>query len=433
MQIEVSEGDQYCVVKCHYEASKEEIEAKKDEVLLQFKDAPVKGFRKGGSSKKVKPDMTAIRIQYSREIQESLKRAMAEKAFHDTIFEKDIKPFGQPEFTAVSLLNDKFSCDFQLRKKPEFVLGQYKDFEIPQPPEGTSPDALAQSTLQDLRIRYGEGIPFVEGDVVCMTDNVIVDYDVFEIGQPVDEGTQTLTKIEPLCGEAQLLTVGRSKLKEFDQNLLGMKAGDKREFSITMPDFGMPSVVNKELRFTVSLTSASKIKPNPLDDSLAVKCGKKDLQELMASVNEMASAQAQEQTRTTKITAVSNRLVAEHEIKVPDWLTISEAQYLTTSAKMDWKTMQKIDQDKYIELAERNVKLSIILDKIREVELETQLADQEVIGMIRGMVSRMTQDEKEIDRYLEEMNKSNQLVILASRIRDEHALDFVVKNTKWIE
>jgi FKBP-type peptidyl-prolyl cis-trans isomerase (trigger factor) len=435
MDIQVSEKE-HCVLSIHYECNKDEIEKKRDEVLEQFRKAPVKGFRPGS---KVKPDMTAIRLQYAKQIDESLQRALAEKAYIDTITEKEIKPFGMPEFSSVLVERDKFSCDFSLRKKPDFVLGQYKDLEIPKPHNPLTMEVVAQEMLQEWRIRHGEGVPYVDGDFVETTDNVIVDYDVFDVsGQSTITGHDGLDltlpppKVEALCGQAQLLTIGRSKLPEFDRSVLGMKVGETRDFTIKVPDFGLPSVAGKDLKFVVSLISGSKIKPNPLNDTLAVKMQKKDLPELMTYVNELAAAKVQEQSRQSQILALSGKLVDDHEINIPEWLSISEAQYLTTSAQIDWKTLPKIDQDQYIRLADKNVKLAMILDKVRENEPETQLADQEVVEMIRGMISKMG-DKVEIDKYMAELNKSGQLVVLTARIRDEYALDFLVKNTKWIE
>jgi FKBP-type peptidyl-prolyl cis-trans isomerase (trigger factor) len=259
-----------------------------------------------------------------------------------------------------------------------------------------------------------------------MADNATVDYDVY------DDADDTNTKIEALSAKAQLFTVGRSKLEGFDANIIGMKIGDTKEFVLKIPDIGLPSVAGKSLKFVATLIGGSKIKPNPLDDSLAVKIGKKDFQELQTFANEFASSKLQEQMRTAQISTLSTRLVANHEIKVPDWLTLSEAQYLVAGAKVEWNTLPEIDQAQYLKMAENNVKLAMVLDKIRETEPETQLADQEVIEMIRRMVVSMGKGD-EIDQYMAELNKSGQLVVLSARIRDEYALDFLVKNTKWIE
>lgn len=415
MKIDITDMGE-CMISVNYECDKEEIDTKKNEVLDQFKNAPMKGF-------KGKPDMISIRMKYAKEIDNALRRALAEKSFHDTITEHDIKPFGMPEFSDLVLTDKKFSCTFLLRKKPAIELGTYKELEIPKPMMDTTIEAMAQQLLQDLRIKFGEGNPFGEDDFAQTNDNVIVDYEVFN-------GTD---RVEQLCGKAQLLTIGRSHLKEFDQNLLGMKAGETREFSITVPDFGLPSVAGKSLKFIVVMNSGSKITPMPLDDSLAIKTGRKDLTELMQFATEYSSSRFQEQFKTKQSAAVSARLVADHVVAVPEWLTASERMYLTTSAKIDWSIMPDIDKEPYNKMAESNVKLSLILDKVRENEPEAQLADAEVNDVVRNMLGKMGGDEKKIEEMMDEMSKKGQMAILVCRIRDEYALDFIIKNTKWIE
>jgi FKBP-type peptidyl-prolyl cis-trans isomerase (trigger factor) len=184
------------------------------------------------------------------------------------------------------------------------------------------------------------------------------------------------------------------------------------------------------MKFVVTLLSGAKITPCPLDDSLAVKMKKKDFTEVQAFANQYASSKMQDQLRQLKIAALSNKLVDDHKMVMPEWLLTSEAQYLVASAKVDWNALPKVDQDQYLKTAERTVKLAVILDKIRENEPETQLADQEVIEMIRNMLAKAGAD---VDQMMQEFSKSGQLVILSARIRDEFALDFLVKNTKWIE
>lgn len=177
----------------------------------------------------------------------------------------------------------------------------------------------------------------------------------------------------------------------------------------------------------------SKIKPMPLDDTLAQKMEKKDLQELTQFATDYASARLQEKQRQNEALAISNKLVADHNIRVPEWLTQSEAQYLVASAKIEWGKLAPEDQAQYMKMAENNVKLSLIFDKIREEEPETQLSDSEVISTIQGMVQKAAKTPEEVDGMMNELNKTGQIVVLAARVRDEFTQDFLLKSTKWIE
>src|SRR5271154_5630109 len=114
MQIEVNEIEA-CKLSVHYEANALEIMDKRAEVQAAFKKAPVPGFRSG------KPvPMDAIKMHYRQQIEESLKRALAEDAFHNTLFEKKLRPHGAPRFNSLLMVDGKFTCEFELFVKPAF-------------------------------------------------------------------------------------------------------------------------------------------------------------------------------------------------------------------------------------------------------------------------------------------------------------------------
>ncbi len=414
MEIEVKEVE-YCKLDVHCVLGEEKIDDKRAEVLALFKKAPVKGFRKGKAS------LDAIKMLYKNQIDEALKRALAEDAYHNTLFEKNIKAYGAPDFKNALLEKSKFSCDFTMRKKPDFELSSFKDMEIPRPGEEKKAEVLYEEIMQDIRIRFGETVPFAEQDFIQLTDNVILNYKVFD-GE---------THLAPYDAEGEMATVGKSRMPGFDDAILGMKIGETRDFFLTVPADGtIPEIAGKNLKFSVNLALASKIVPMPLNDDLAKKVNKENFTELQEFVMGIATAKIGEIEKAKLLQQVSNRLVSETEIKVPDWLKLSEAQFLANQAGVDWAVTSDEEKAKFLESADKNVKLSLILDKIRDEEPEAQVSDQEVIEMIKNS---MVKNRGDINEKLKEMNMSGQLGVLVSRVRDEHTLDFVLKNSKIVD
>lgn len=415
MQIEITELEP-CKLSVHCTADAEEILNTRGKVLEAFKKAPVPGFRPG------KATIEAIRIHYRDQIEESLKRALAEDAYHNTLFEKKLRAHGAPRFNGAVLADGKFNCDFELFTKPNFDLAAYDGLEIPNPSEAHGAQEVSELMLQELRTRFGDVIPYTEEDFVQKGDNVILDY----------EGTIDGQKVDNLSATGDMITVGTSQLPIFDDNLLGMKMGETREFDIVVPSTGLPSMVGKTVKIKATLNMGSKTSICPLDDTLAQKVGKKDLNELREFVHTAAEVRLTQAHQMKIREAVANRLVADNQVAVPGWLTLSEAQYLVHNAKMEWNTLPDPDREKYLELAEKNVKLALILDKIREVRPEAQLTDQEVFDIIKKNLAN-TKVTTSLDDVIKEMNRTGYLQVLFSRIRDEHALDFVVKTAKLIE
>lgn len=415
MQIEIKELES-CKLSVHYIADTSEILAKRGEVLNHFRKAPVPGNRQGKAS------LEAIRIHYHSQIEESLKRALAEDAYHNTLFEKKLRPHGAPRFNAMFLADGKFSCDFDLNVKPDFELADYKNLELPKPHESTNANEVTEKMLQELRIRFGEAAPFTESDLSQKGDNVIIDYEGF-----IDN-----VKHESICAEGEMLTIGASKIEEFDNNILGMKLGETREFNMTVPDNGLPSIAGKTVVFKVTLNMGSKITPCPLNDELAKKFGKETYDELREFVHGSAMAKMQSSLQNLTNEAVAAKLVELNQFEVPNWLSLSEAQYLVHSAKLDWTTMPDMDKVKYMQVATNNVRLSLILDRVRENEPDAQLSDQEVFEMIKQNLTK-TKLQTSLDDIIKEMQRTGYLQILFSRIRDEFTLQYLVKITKFIE
>jgi len=415
MQIEVKEVEP-CKLLIHYTADAMEILNKRGEILNHFKKAPVPGFRKGKAS------LDAIKAHYRTQIEESLKRALAEDAYHNTLFEKKIKPHGAPRFNAMLMADSKFTCEFDLHTKPEFELAPYADLTIPKPHEEENEVTLTEKMMQELRVRFGEVTPFSETDFVENGDNVILDYQGFLNGE----------KIENLCANGEMLTVGNSNFTYFDQNILGMITGDTREFDLIVPEDSLPSLSGQTVHLVVTLHTGSKTIPYPLDDTLAIRLGKKDFSELKEYVKGTAAATIQGKANSKINEAIANKLVAETVITVPNWMTLSEAQYLAHNAKIDWTTMVDIDREKYLNMAEKNVKLSLILDKVRDEQPDAQLTDQEVFDVIKQNLAKSNVN-KPMDEVMEQMSKSGYLQILFSRIRDEHTMDYINKSVKFVE
>lgn len=415
MDIQVKEVEP-CKLTIQYTANAEEILNKRGEILKNFKKAPVPGFRPG------KANMDAIKMHYRVQIEESLKKSLAEDAYHNTLFEKKFRPHGAPRFNNLEMGDGKFVCEFDLHVKPEFELVNYRGFEIPKPHEPTTSVELTEKMLQELRVRFGTSVPYTDTDFVQKGDNIIVDY----------EGTVDGVKIQNLCAQGEMLTVGNSQLKEFDDNVLGMTMGESREFDLIVPEGGLPSLIGKAIHFKVTLTMGAKHEPCALNDELAVKLGKKDYAELREFVGQTATAKLAVTQKTLLTNAISKHLVENHKFDVPNWLTISEAKYLAHHSKMDWDVLPDVDRKQFMELATNNVKLSLILDRIRDTEPEAQISDQEIFEIIKQNIIH-SQTPASVDDVMKEMNRTGYLQILFSRIRDEYALDFVAKTIKVIE
>ena len=415
MEIVVKEVEA-CKLSVNCTANAAEIMDKRAEVQNAFKKAPVKGFREG------KAPMDAIRLYYAKQIDESLKRALAEHCFHEAVFDQKLRVHGAPRFNSLLLDGGKFVCEFEVHTKPDFQLPDWKNLEVVKPHTTLTAEEVSEKMMQELRERLGDVQPYQENDFVQEGDNVILNY----------TGSVDGKKVEHLSVEGEMMEVGKNALQGFDSNLLGMKSGETREFDFTTPEGGLPSLSGKVVHFTVELITGSKSTPCALDDTLAHKMGKKDLPELKEFVSQAAFGRVANFDRSRLQEAVSNALVAGVSVAVPGWMSLSEAQYMAQQSQLDWNAMPDGDRERFVQMAEQNVKLSLVLDKIREEEPEAQLSDQETFEIIKQNLAN-TKTDANLDEVIQTMSKTGQLQILFARIKDEYALNHIVKTVKVIE
>lgn len=426
--IDIQEVD-YCKILVKYESDGDTVRSKKTEVIDKFKGQKVPGFRPGHAT------TDAIKQHYRKEINEALKQELADDAVHNVIFEKNIKPFGRPTFSYVNLEESylvspngesaipKFRCEFSLHVQPEFELKAYKEFDIPKSAGIMSAEELTQKMLQELRTKQGDTVPYGADDFVQMGDTIILDFDTTLDGVPVAS----------LTGAGEILNVGRINIPGFNESLLGMKPEESREFDLNMPDTYSregDSLAGKTLHFKVKISTGSKTVPAPLNDDLAKKLGLENFESLLTNARATASNRVNELENNHYMDQISRRIIEAHDFRIPSWIASSEAQINARNAGQDWDSISDEQKEKFIDMAEKSVKLSLVLIKIRESEPDAQLSDEEVFELAKKNLAKYSPDP---DKVLQEIYKNGHLPLFFNRIRDEHTLSFIQKTCNIIE
>ena len=259
MQIETKELE-YCKLHVNYSADSDVVVAKHNEALTQLKDANIPGFRKGKAPKLAIKQYVARNKNVKAQLDNWVKQELVSQAVDDIQFEQKIKLIGQPELTALELGEMSFTCEMNILKKPEFTLKDYKGMEIPKPAPTTTIPELTEKMLQDLRMKNGEIEPFKETDFVENGNQITMDAEITVDGQIIEGGKL----------EGQLYNVGvESQFPEFDANILGMAAGETREFDLVLPP-NFKDQAGKSAHIKTTVHMGTKTIPAALDDELEI-------------------------------------------------------------------------------------------------------------------------------------------------------------------
>lgn len=413
MQVEIKKELDKCKLLISYVADPEKVQEKRSKAIAELRKLAIPGFRPNKA-----PDY-AIKAKCKKQIDTFVAKEMAAEAYDDVLFETKIKPIGQPQFSNFKLNNDNFSCELTVSKKPDVALGEYKGLEVPKPHLDTDVDKEVEATLQDIRFRYGEVNPYKDGDCVAETDQVTMDLEVSLDGSVV----------ENLSQQGMLYSLGDSKWPGFDDNLLGMLPGEEKEFDYTLPET-VQDHAGKTAKFKVKLHMGMKRIPCSLDDELAKKVQMKDFEEVKQQITTMASNKIKNTTNALVRQQVSKRLVENHEIDVPLWLTTLEAQHMAMQNGSVWQKLEDKEKEDYLSQALNNVKLSLILDSVREIEPETVLADNEVIGALN---ERLVSQGVDPQAFITESQKNGRLIGIVAAMRDEFTLQWLIDQAKLVE
>ncbi len=419
MQIELKDIE-YCRVSALFEDDPDRVERRRQDVIEYFKKENIPGYRKNHAPTEV------VKYHFKDRIENVLTNELAQDAFQIVITEKQLKPFGKPQYLSMNLTGSKFNCEFCFNKLPEVELKQYKNFELPKPAllnlaEGT------EKLLQELRSQGGESIPYQENDFLEVGHSAIIDYTI----------TDPQSNITIRDAQGELFIVGNSPLKALNDNLLGMQIDEVREFTDKLTGEADPELAAKEAKFKVKLTMAAKSIPAPLDDNLAIKLGFQNLPALQEAVQGVVNNARQEAEQQYFAQQISARLLTEYEeIVIPTWLAKFEAQAMAKSSKEEWEQLADDKKDAFMKQASNSVKLSLILDKVKNAEPEAQLTDEEVINIIKANLHKFMEKnspKEKPEEIFKNILGSDYLPVLIARIRDEYTLNFIAKTSNITE
>lgn len=410
---------EYCKLKVHYEADPEIVKSKLVDAIASLRQVRIPGFRKGKA-----PDY-AIKLRLRPQINQFIAREMVTQAMDDLVFETDIKPIGNPNFSNVTVKENCFTCDIDVVKKPEFEVGNYI-FEVKKPKVEVNVDELAEKSLLNLRLRVGETSPYDENDCVELNDQVTFSFNAtIEI-----DGKQ-----EPFEGsvvEGELYTIGSNRWKNFDDNLIGMKAGETKEFDFTFQN-GPADLIGESAHFTVTIHMGMKRKPHPINEDFYKVMGVENIEDLLNKLKKISLDSIDRNEKANIRQQVALKLIENTTFEVPKFLIEGEAKHIAAQNGVEYHLFDMQTEDEkehWMKQGENNIRLSFIIDTIREQEPDAVLNDSEAQNQLARSIASQGQDPV---AFFNNPAARSQIISLISSIKDEFALQWIASKAIIVE
>lgn len=303
MNVKSVEKKEKSTVELIIEVGAEEFEAAINKVYLKQRGRiNVPGFRKGHAPRKI------IEAMYGAGVfQEDAINEVYPTAYAEALEKKKIDAVAYPDIEVMEVGKDGFTFKAIVTVRPEVKLGEYKGLTAPK----------ADVVISDADIE-NELKPFVERATRLVSverkakkgDTVVIDFEGFKDGVPFEGGK----------GEGHSLELGsNSFVPGFEEQLVGVKAGDEKDLDITFPEDYHADLAGKAVVFKVKVLEIKEKQAPKLDDEFA-----KDVSEfetladfkndLSGKLKERREADAQREFES----ALLEQVVENMTVEVPD-------------------------------------------------------------------------------------------------------------------
>ncbi len=303
MNVKSVEKKEKSTVELVIEVSREEFEAAIDKVYKKQRGSiSIPGFRKGHAPRKIIEGMYGSGVFYEDAINDVYPEAYAE-----AVEQEKLDAVAYPDVEILDAGKDGFSFKAVVTVRPEVKLGDYKGL--------TAPKAEAAVSDEDID---GELKPFIERATRLVSadraaqngDTVVLDFEGFDNGVPFEGGK----------AEGHSLELGSgSFVPGFEEQLVGMKAGDEGDINITFPEDYHAELAGKSVVFHVKLHEVKEQQAPVVDDEFAKDVSEfETLADLKKDLGEKLKERREAQAKSDFENALMEQVVANMEVEIPD-------------------------------------------------------------------------------------------------------------------
>ena len=390
------------------ETSAEEFEAAVNKAYLKMRGKiNVPGFRVGKAPRKIIEKMYGAEVFYEEAV-----NIILPDAYEAAVKEQELNVVGYPEVELESCTKDGvvFKCTVAIY--PEVKLGQYKGLEAPKA-EVKVAAADVNARLKEMADRNSRLVSVDRA--VKKGDTADIDFEGFDNGKAFDGGK----------GENFDLEIGSgSFVPGFEDQLIGMKAGEEKDIDITFPENYTPELAGKPVVFHVKVNEV-KVKELPaIDDEFAKDVSEFDtLKELKADIKkkmtEERTASAQRAFEDVLMTKVAEGVKAD----IPEEMIELQAQQMVEGFKQQlaaqglpfeqYLKMTNSDEAKLLadakEPAANQVKMDLAIRAIIKAE-GLEVSDEEIEAEMKTVADKYGMDLDTVKKYLRSEDVKEQVM-----------------------
>jgi trigger factor len=387
------------------------------------KDIRIPGFRPGKAPLKI------LKQRYGNAVMGEVLEAAVQDSSRELLDERGLRPAGQPKIESVNFDEGKdLEYDISFDILPDIEIGDLSEIELERI-KVVPTDAEIDDSITRIAEQNRETKPIEEARATKLGDVVVIDFAGKIDDVPFDGGKGTGIRLE--LGSNQFIP-------GFEEQLVGVETGAPLEVKVTFPeDYGVDDLAGKDAVFDCTVQDIHEAAEVKVDDEFATKLGLENLGALKEAVSEQLSQEYGRLTRERVKRQLLDKLADRYDFDVPPrmadeefdqiWHQIEHAKEADT---LDEEDKAKSDDElraQYREIAERRVRLGLLLSHIGEQNGLT-VAQEEVNRAIMEQARQMPgQEQMVIDFYRE---NPQAMASLQAPIFEDKVVDFVLEMAK---
>ncbi len=308
---------------------------------------------------------------------------------------------------------------------PQIKLADFKGFSLEKPVAEITDTEINEAIgrIADANRNYaakGEGAKAESGDRATINFTGRINGEAFEGG--TGEGIQVV------IGTGQFIP-------GFEEQLIGIGAGESRTLKVAFPkNYMSEKLAGQPAEFETTATVIEAPQATEINDEFAKSLGMESLDKLKDAARERLSAEFTGATRQKVKRALLDKLDEAHQFEAPPTLIEDEFKLMWDSVRAemessgktfaDENTTEEASKEEYRKIADRRVRLGLVLSEIGEKNKIT-VTDEEVSRAVIERARQMPGREKEVwDFY---RSNAQALAQLRAPIFEDKVVDFILE------
>ncbi len=406
-----------------------EIDAKVDARLVDMKDkVRINGFRPG------KVPVAHLKKVYGRSVAAETLEQMIRDTNAQIFTERGFRLATEPKVTMPteekeieSVLNGKSDLNYSVAIEvvPAIQLADFKSFNVEKPVADVT-EADIDEAIKRIADQNRSFEDAAEGAKAASTDRVTVSFKGTIDGVAFDGGT---------AEDIQVVIGSGGFIPGFEEQLIGIGAGETRTLKVSFPvNYGAANLAGKAAEFETTASKIEVAKDAVIDDEFAKTLGLESLEKLKEIMRDRLTQEFAGAARQRVKRDLLDRLDEAHRFDPPPSLVDEEFRLMWDSIKAemessgktfaDENTTEDAAKEEYRKIADRRVRLGLVLSEIGDKNKIT-VTDDEVSRAVVDRARQMPGREKEVwDFY---RKNPNALAQLRAPIYEDKVVDFILE------